>query len=191
MPEGPELCRFSKTVVYRFKHTSGIIRLMLPYIIIGVAFGIPIFFGIFFRVSASHLFFSIMAGELLGRYFGKDVEYFIGQTFRNENLTHYAEAVVITLPIVLTALFLKGSISRSKNILNLFPLLITSIVYVAFLIPVFPDDVKQQVASVPLGQSILGTSSAIIGGVVAIQLIALWLLNRGDSKKERRRKKKD
>lgn len=162
---------------------------MLPYVILGVILGVPVFFGLFFRVSASHLFFSVMAGELLGRYFGKDVEHFISNTFKDGNLTHYSEAIVITLPIILTALFLKGSVSRTKGILNFFPLIITSIVYAAFMLPVLPREIQEQVASVPLGRSLLDTSSVIIGGVILVQLVALWLLNRGEGgdKKKRRR----
>lgn len=162
---------------------------MLPYIILGVVLGIPVFFGLFFRVSASHLFFSVMAGELLGRYFGKDVEHFIEKTFKNGELTHYAEALVITLPIILTALFLKGSVSRTKGILNFFPLIITSVVYAAFVLPVLPREVQDIVSQVPLGEGLLNTSSYIIGGVVVIQLVALWLLNRGEEKKSKRKKK--
>lgn len=164
---------------------------MLPYIILGIILGLPVVFGLFFRVSASHLFFSVMTGELLGRYFGKDVEHFISNTFKNEDLTHYSEAIVITLPIILTAIFLKGSISRTKGILNLFPLVITSIVYAAFMLPILPQEVQDEIAKVPLGESLLGTHSVIIGGVVLIQLVALWVLNRGEEAKRAKRKKKD
>jgi hypothetical protein len=162
---------------------------MLPYIILGVVLGLPIFFGLFFRVSASHLFFAVMTGELLGRYFGKDAEHFISSTFKDGNLTHYSEAIVLTLPIILTALFLKGSISRTKGVLNFFPLIITSIVYAAFLLPVLPHDVQEVIASVPIGRSLLDTSNVIIGGVVLIQLVALWVLNRGENSKKRRKSK--
>lgn len=162
---------------------------MLPYIILGIILGIPVFFGLFFRVSASHLFFSVMTGELLARYFGEDVERFISSTFKDGNLTHYSEAIVITLPIILTALILKGSVSRTKGILNFFPLIITSIVYAAFMLPVLPHEVQTTVASVPLGQSLLDTSNVIIGGVVLIQLVALWLLNRGENSSKKRRKR--
>lgn len=164
---------------------------MLPYIILGIVLGIPVFFGLFFRVSASHLFFSVMTGELLGRYFGHTVEEFIGHTFKDGSLTHYAEAIVITLPIILTALFLKGSVSRTKGILNFFPLVITSIVYAAFMLPVLPADVQATISSVPLGRSLLDTSSVIIGGVVLIQLVALWVLNHGENSAKKRRKSKD
>lgn len=164
---------------------------MLPYIILGVILGLPVFFGLFFRVSASHLFFSVMTGELLGRYFGQDVEHFIGNTFRDGSLTRYSEAIVITLPIILTAFFLKGSISRTKGILNFFPLIITSIVYAAFMLPALPRELQEEIAKVPLGESLLHTSSAIIGGVVLIQLVALWVLNHGEGSGRKRRKRKE
>lgn len=128
----------------------------------------------------------------MGRYFGKDVEHFISNTFKDADLTHYSEAIVITLPIILTALFLKGSVSRTKGILNFFPLIITSIVYAAFMLPVLPHDVQETIASVPIGNSLLDTSNVIIGTVVLIQLIALWVLNRGEGgSKRKRRKNKD
>lgn len=161
---------------------------MLPYIILGLVLGVPIFFGLFFRVSASHLFFSVMAGELLGRYFGEDVEHFLTDTFKDASLAHYAEAIVITLPIILTALFLKGSVSRTKGMLNFFPLIITSIVYAAFTLPVLPHNIQEEVAKVSIGQNLLDTSSVIIGMVVLIQLVALWLLNRGDEGKKKRKR---
>jgi len=165
--------------------------MLLPYIILGVVLGIPIFFGLFFRVSASHLFFSVMTGELLARYFGKDVEHFIGSTFKNGNLTHYSEAIILTLPIILTALFLKGSVSRTKGILNFFPLVITSVVFAAFMLPVLPQELQNEVVKVALGQSLLDTSNMIIGGVVLIQLVALWVLNRGEGSSKKKRKNKD
>ncbi len=165
---------------------------MLPYIILGAVLGLPVFFGFFFRVSASHLFFSVMAGELLGRYFGHEVESFIDNTFKNGNLTHYAEAIVITLPIVLTALILKGGISRTKGVLNIFPLVITSVVYAAFVLPVLPHNIQEIIGQVPLGRSLMDTSGLIIGGVVLVQLVALWVLSRGEGNdRHKKRNKKD
>jgi hypothetical protein len=46
-------------------------------------------------------------------------------------------------------------------------------------------------AKVPLGRSLLDTSSAIIGGVVLIQLVALWVLNRGENGGKGKRRRKD
>lgn len=163
---------------------------MLPYILLAVLLGLPLAVGLFFRVNVSHIFFSVMTGELLGRYFGHAVEDFFGQTFQSDTLTHYAEAIVITLPIVLTAIFLKGSVGRSRSVLNILPLVITGIVYAAFMLPILPSDIQAQVQTVPLGKDLFDTSSVIIGGVVLVQLVTLWLVERsGESGK--RKKKRD
>ena len=47
---------------------------MAEYLVLAIVVGLPIFLGVFFRVSAPHLFFSVMAGELLARYFGEEAE---------------------------------------------------------------------------------------------------------------------
>lgn len=166
--------------------------LMQGYITLGILLGLPIFFGLFFRVSAPHIFFAVMTGELLGRYFGEDVEHFMAETFKNEQLTHYAEALIITIPVILTALFLKRTLSKTKSLLNIFPLIITGVVYAAFMLPILPSELQAQVQTVPFGKDLFDTSSAIIGGVVLVQLVALWLLNRGEAdKRSKKRRKKD
>jgi hypothetical protein len=161
---------------------------MLPYFIVGGLLAVPVLLGFFMRVSAPHIFFSVMAGELLARYFGQDAVVEAEKAFRNPYTTQYAELAILTLPIILTALILKGTISISKNILNLIPLVITGVVYASFALPLLPADVQATIASNPLGQELLNTSSTIIGVVVLIQLVALWVLNRGEKSKKRGKK---
>lgn len=147
------------------------------YAILAILLGLPLALGLFFRVSASHLFFSVMAGELLGRYFGHQVEFIMHVTFPKYHLGAYAEPAVIFLPVLLTALFLRKSISRGKTFLHFVPLLITGIVLAAFVLPLLPNEVQDHVSKTGVGRELLDTSSLIIGAVVLLQLIALWLLN--------------
>lgn len=147
------------------------------YIILGVLLGLPLALGLFFRVSASHLFFSVMAGELLGRYFGGTVDFMISAALPGRHLGNYAEPAVIFLPVLLTALFLRKSISRGKTLLHFLPLLITGVVLAAFVLPLLPETAQDFVAKTAVGRELLDTTSLIIGAVVLLQLIALWLLN--------------
>lgn len=164
--------------------------LMLPYIIIGILIGLPVALGFFFRVSAPHIFFSVMAGELLARYFGFDATIEVESAFRNGTITHYTELALLTVPVILTAIILRKTISFGKNMLNLVPLAITGIVYAAFALPLLPSDQKAQVASTTFGSELLNTSSEIIGVVVLVQLVALWILNSSSDKKGRKKDKK-
>lgn len=161
---------------------------MLPYVIVGGLLAVPVLLGFLMRVSAPHIFFSVMAGELLARYFGEKAILEAEKAFRNPYTTHYAELAILTIPVVLTALILKGTISIGKNILNIVPLVITGLVYASFALPLLPSDVQSTISSNPLGRELLNTSSEIIGVVVLVQLVALWVLNRGEKSKKRRKK---
>ncbi len=161
---------------------------MIPYLIVGGLLAVPVVLGFLMRVSAPYIFFSVMAGELLARYFGEKAILEAEKAFRNPYTTHYAELAILTLPVILTAMILKGTISISKNILNLVPLVITGVVYASFALPLLPADVQATISSNPLGRELLNTSSEIIGVVVLVQLVALWVLNRGEKSKKRGKK---
>lgn len=162
---------------------------MIAYIIGGVLIGLPLALGLLMRVSASHLFFSVMAGELLARYFGHDAYSVIESGTRNTNLAGYSEVIVLTIPIVLTAVFLKGSISRGKTFFHVLPFVVTGIVYAAFVIPILPQTIQDQIRSMPLTNKFASMDALVIGFVVFFQLVALWLLNRGSGEKHSKKKK--
>ncbi len=163
---------------------------MIGYIILGIAVGIPLFFGFIFRVNSSYLFFAVMAGELLSRYFGDDAEIVI-KTFSNKEwLTHYAEVIVLLLPVILTALFLKNTIEKSKLFYMWIPLLVTGVVLAAFALPTLPSDILTQVTQTEHGEKIYASIELIIGIVVAFQLLSLWLLNKGHSGGHKKKHKK-
>lgn len=162
---------------------------MTPHIILGILLCLPLVLGVLFRVSASALFFSVMAGELLGRYFHSEAASFARSTFKTQASADYAEAFIVILPLLFTALFMNGSIPRHKTLFHAIPLAITGIVLAAFVLPILPTGVQEQVATVPLGKQLLDTSNMIIGVVVLLQLIALWILNRAPGEGHRKRKK--
>jgi len=152
--------------------------MIIAYIVLGLVLGLPLVLGLVFRVGAPHLFFSLMAGELLARYFAHDVGTVVASLSRSEIPTQYAEAAIIVLPLLLTAVLLKGTLSKSKVAVHFIPLLITGVVLAAFVLPVLPVAAQDIVRTVSAGQQLLDMSSAIVGVVVLFQLISLWLLNR-------------
>lgn len=151
---------------------------MISYTILGVALGLPLMLGLIFRVSTSHLFFSLMAGELLGRYFGHEAELIISSVFRQPGVAEYAEITVLLLPVIATAVLLRGTLTKSRAILHIVPLAVTGVVLSAFVLPILPDLAKQYVSDLPVGKALLNISNLVVGLVVLLQLITLWLLNR-------------
>lgn len=157
-----------------------LMNLYLAFIIIGGLIALPLVLGLLMRVSASHVFFSVMAGELIARYFGEDAYSVLVSFSRSPAAASYSEVILLTLPIVLTAVFLKGSLSRGKTVLHTIPLIITGVVYAAFMMPVLPTNVQQILRDNPITNQFMGMNTVVIGFVVFFQLVALWILNSGE-----------
>lgn len=162
----------------------------LALVIVGGLIALPLLLGIFMRVSASNLFFSVMAGELLAHYFGHDAFSVLDATTRNTTIASYAEPILLTLPVILTAVFLKGTLSKSKAVLNFVPLVVTGVVYAAFMLPILPVTAQQVIRDNPQTEQFLTMNTLVIGFVVFFQLVALWILNRGEGDKHGRKHKK-
>ncbi len=161
---------------------------MIGYIILGTVLGLPLLLGLIFRVSTAFLFFSLLAGELLARTFADDAELVLSSVPRGDLAAPYAELAILLLPLLLTALLLRRTLSKSKLLLQLLPFLLTGVVLAAFALPILPQAAKAQVASVDIGRQLLDNSSVIVGVMVFLQLIALWLGNRPKKDQEHGKK---
>jgi hypothetical protein len=140
----------------------------------------PLVLGVIFRVGAPHLFFSLMAGELLARYFGHDVEKLAADSITTQAPERYGEIVLVIAAMVLTAFFMRGTVSKSRLMLHMLPLAITGIIMAAFLLPLLPEGLQSEISLTYVGGWILNLNRAIIGVVVVVQLISLWLFNRSE-----------
>ncbi len=150
---------------------------MESYILLGILLGLPVALGVIFRISAPNLFFSIMAGELLARYFGEEAELINSSLTKSADAAMYSHLIVLLMPVVLTCLFLRNSVSRSKTILNIIPLAVTGVVFAAFALPILPYTLQNAIKSTELGNQFASMDSLVVGVVVIFQLIALWLMN--------------
>lgn len=147
---------------------------MLSYLILGAIVGFPLVLGLVWRVGAPHLFFALMAGELLARYFGHESD-FINVS---EQAGHIIEPIMVILPVILTGLFLRKTISTGKTVLHIIPLLVTGFIMAVFLLPIMPESIQEIVSANEIGEYILSFNAPIIGVVVVTQLVYLWIINR-------------
>jgi hypothetical protein len=157
---------------------------MTAQIILWSILAFPLILGFIFRVGAPHLFFSLMAGELLARYFGHDVEKIAAENISNQATERYGEIILVVAAMLLTAFFMRGTVSKSKLVLHVIPLAITGVIMAAFLLPLLPEGLQNQIGDTFVGGWILNLNRAIIGVVVVVQLISLWLFNRSENKKK-------
>lgn len=150
---------------------------MVGLIALALVLGLPVALGLLLRVSAPHLFFSVMAGELLARYFGSGVQPAV-QSLLGNQAAEYSQVAILVLPILATALLLRQSLRKGRLILHLLPWVVTGVVLGAFALPLLPLSIQDQIRRLELGHQLLDINSLIIGGVVILQLSALWVINR-------------
>jgi hypothetical protein len=144
----------------------------------------PLVLGVLFRVGAPHLFFSLMAGELLARYFGHDVDKLAADSLSTPTPERYGELLLVFSAMLLTAFFMRGTVSKSRLALHILPLAITGIIMAAFLLPLLSPGLQESISTTYVGGLILNLNRSIIGVVVVVQLISLWLFNRSEKKSE-------
>ena len=162
---------------------------MAEYIVIAVLLGTPLALGIIFKLRASQLFFAILASELLARYFGHEAETVIMTLTKNELLAAYGEPLVLILPIILTAIFLRNSIKGPRAIINLVPLALTGIVFAAFMLPILPGYLQDQARLNTIGAQILELNLLVVGGIVLLHFISLWFIEGKEPHHKKHKKK--
>lgn len=160
---------------------------MQAYIILGVLLGLPLILGILFRVGAPNLFLSLLSADLLVHYFEDDAHRLLKPTVNNPAILEYLGLAILVLPMLLTALFMRHSLSKGKVIFHVVPLLITGAVFAAFASRLLPASLDSQLVSTTPGHWLKQSSDIVIGAMIALQLIFLWVFNRPpkDGKKKK------
>lgn len=155
---------------------------MQAYILLGILLGLPFALGLIFRVGVTHLFVALLSGELLARYFTDDAQLAASTVIRNQTVQQYMGLVILILPMLLTAIFMQHTLTKSKAVLHTLPLIISGIVFAAFAAPLLPDGLRSQLSSNHYGNMLLDSARLIIGAMVLLQLVTLWLFSRPNEK---------
>lgn len=157
--------------------------MILGYVVLGLALLIPLLLGIGFRVATSHIFFGLMAGELLGRYFGHTLEKLLNIPKPYAGL---GEVIFIVATIAITAYIMRGHLSRKRMVIHVVPLLVTGIISAAFLLPVLPVVLQEAVQTVEFGSTLLSLNKAIVGTMIVLQIVWLWFMHGSRARKRGR-----
>ncbi len=141
--------------------------------------------GSLFRVNTSYLFATILAAELLERYFLYDVQLVLQPFIGSDAVLSYVGITMLTLPVLLTGIFLKGSLSKARVALHFIPLVLCGVVFAAFAGPILPEIIQTEIAKTQAGAILLDSSHLIVGVTVLLHLLALWFLTRTEKGKKK------
>lgn len=160
---------------------------MEAYAILAFLFGLPLVIGTVFRVPTAHLFVTILAAEILERYFRTDVELALSPFVANEAVLGYVGVAMLVVPLLLTGIFLKKTATGARMILHVIPLVLSGVVFAAFAAPTLPASVQELLMTVEPGELLLNNASFIVGVTVFLQLLSLWFLTRAKSGKSKKK----
>jgi hypothetical protein len=128
------------------------------------------------RVNASVAFLALAAGSLLTQFFAPDTIDLSQTLFKSTDPVVYATVrlVFLLLPMAITILLLRKSISGSKFLFNLVPTVLTGAVTALLAIPLLPDGLKNNIYGADAWSKLIQLQGGIIGIAVLTSMLMLW-----------------
>ena len=161
---------------------------MTPLILLAVIAGLPVLLALLLRVNAVFLFMSVAAGNLLVRYVGDDADLALGMVVRDADAPIIAKFVLQLAPVILTILFLRKTLPRSKMLLHVIPCIAVGLSLGVFVLTFLTSSVQAKVYDSPYGDILKTSQDVIIGAAVVLTLLLAWLTYRNKDAKGGRHK---
>lgn len=125
------------------------------------------------RVPAALVFFSLLVGQLLVSQVSEDVYFFINSAAQNIGI-EWVKLLLLLLPVILTFLFLKESVSKAKILVEFVPAILTGMVVVLLVYPSIPV-LQTALNSTPIWQQIDMYKSLITFTASIACLVTSWM----------------
>ena len=152
-------------------------------IIIGSAIVAVALLLIIIRTNSGVVFFSVCAGSVLATQLGSEASLISSTVVKDGDLNRsIAFIVLIVLPALLSALFLRSSITPSKSIFNVVPSLAVGALLALLVVPQLPPNISKDL----LDSSAWGTLQdyqpiILVGGVIS-SIVMLYITHRHGGK---------
>ncbi len=150
----------------------------MPLVFLGLLVGLPFVLALIFRVHALFIFISLLAGNVLVYFLGDDAGLVAAMVSKSSTAPLVAKGVLLLLPVVLTFVFLRRTLSVSKIAFTIVPLLATCMSIAVLAVPLLTTDLQQQVFGSPSGNILKQAQDDIIGVAVISNLLLMWLTFR-------------
>jgi len=139
------------------------------FVLIGIVAAIWIFL-VLMQVPATVVFFSILVGQLLAVQLS-DETYDLVTQYTSIPDFRYVQVALLLTPVVITILFLRGRVSKSKRLIEAVPLLLA-----AASITIFIDNYFAISRSLPTDQSTLLRTyeSLVVSAGAVLSLVSAW-----------------
>lgn len=148
---------------------------MLPLIILGVLALLPIVAGLVLRVNVTYLFSALLSGSVLLKFLGDDIALATNAFIRGAEGPLYVQLAILLLPVVLTIVLLKGTVSAAKLPIHFIPLLGVGLSTAVLALPLLPSALQASVFATEPGNLLRIAQDDIIGLTILLNLFVMWL----------------
>lgn len=164
----------------------------MPYdIIVGAVVAVVAVLLLLLKTNAAVVFFSVCAGSVLATQLGSEASLISSTVIKDGDLNKsVAYIALIILPALLSAVFMRGSISSSKFLFNLVPSVAVGALLALLIIPLLPDSISGQVLGSQAWDILQQYQPLILVGGVISSIILLWITHRSDKKHKRHKRHK-
>jgi len=163
----------------------------MPLVILALLIGLPIILLFLFRSNAAIVFLALCAGSILLKYVGNDASLLFNSFFSHSSsvVDQVTDIVLLTLPAILTAVFLRHSVSGAKAFLNLLPAVATGGLLALSLVPLLSPITSSNVMATQAWSYLQQFQSLIVGAGAFTSLLLLWATSRKKHDKDKKHKK--
>lgn len=159
---------------------------MNPLILMGAIVGIPVVLVSLFRAKAALVFMALCAGSVLST-FVSDSALDMVQTFVKSYSSTTGAIILIgmlVLPALLTILFLRGTVSGAKWLLNLFPAVLTGLMTLYLVVPLLPPGTGNAITGTTIWDQLVQYQAIVVSIAVGMSVVQLWAGSRSARRKK-------
>lgn len=142
------------------------------------------------RTNSAVVFFSISAGSMMSSQLGDDALLIGSALIKNSDINRsVALMILLIVPVILSSLFLRASISPSKFLLNILPSASAASLVLLLAVPLLPTSINSEFMSSDIWVLLQKLQPAILVVGMVSSIVLLWFTGpRGKKSKARKSK---
>lgn len=141
------------------------------------------------RTNSAVVFFSVCAGSVLATQLGSDASLLSSTVVKDGDLNKsIAYVALIVLPALLSAIFLRSSISSSKSVFNVVPSIAVGALLALLVIPQLPPGINEQLLDSSAWAKLQDYQPIILVGGMISSVFMLYVTHSHGSKHKKHKR---
>lgn len=157
-------------------------------VLIGLV-ALPVILLFFLRVNAAFVFLSLCLGSVLVRFAGDDAASIVSGASTSAYATSSTiQLALLIAPAFLTIIFMMGTVSDKKKILNILPAVVTGLLLALLAVPLLSPGLSSNITQLSAWQQVMQVQSGVIAISTLVCLVFLWASRPKHDKHDKKHK---